>query len=124
MDIVLHDREADVMEVLWERGSATAAEVRDAITDSLAYTTVLTILRRLEQKQYVGHTEEGRAHRYHPLVARDQARRSALRQVIDRLFGGSNEHALTHLVSDNQLSAAEIERLRELLRNHRPPGDS
>lgn len=124
MDIVLHDREADVMEVLWERGSATAAEVRDAITDSLAYTTVLTILRRLEMKQYVGHTEEGRAHRYHPLVARDQARRSALRQVIDRLFGGSNEHVLVHLVSDNQLSAAEIQRLRELLRNHRPPGDS
>lgn len=124
MDIVLHERETDVMEVLWEGGPATAAEVRDAITDNLAYTTVLTILRRLELKKYVGHVEEGRAHRYHPLVEREQARRSALQQLIDRLFGGSHERILTHLVSDDQLSPAEIRRLRELLRNHHPEGDS
>jgi predicted transcriptional regulator len=124
MDIVLHHRETDVMEVLWDGGPATAAEVREAITDNLAYTTVLTILRRLEQKKYVGHTEEGRAHRYHPLVQREQARRSALQQLVDRLFDGSHERVLTHLVSDDQLSTAEIQRLRELLRNHRPKGDS
>jgi predicted transcriptional regulator len=124
MNIVLHDRETDVMEVLWDGGPATAAEVREAIVDNLAYTTVLTILRRLEQKKYVGHVEEGRAHRYHPLVQREQARRSALQQLVDRLFDGSHERVLTHLVSDDQLSAAEIQRLRELLRNHRPKGDS
>ena len=70
MDIVLHQREMDVMEVLWERGNATAGEVLELIPDDLAYNTILTILRRLEQKGYVGRTEEGRAHRYHPLIER------------------------------------------------------
>ena len=75
MEIVLHDRELDLMEVLWERGSATAAEVRDALKDPLAYNTVLTILRRMEDKGYLRHEEEGRAHRYIPLIEREQASR-------------------------------------------------
>ena len=88
MDIVLHEREMELMEVLWERGAATAAEVREAIPDELAYNTVLTILRRLEQKGYIGHTEEGRAHRYHPLIEREQARRSALQRMLDEAASG------------------------------------
>src|SRR5690606_2255313 len=67
MEVILHDRELDLMEVLWERGSATAAEVRAALKDDLAYNTVLTILRRMEDKGYLRHEEEGRAHRYFPL---------------------------------------------------------
>src|SRR5438552_1772210 len=58
------------MNVLWDAGSATVAEVRERLSDDLAYTTVLTVLRTLEQKGYVGHTGEGRAHRYRPLVKR------------------------------------------------------
>ena len=65
------DRELDVMTVLWERGPSTVAEVQAALADRLAYTTVLTILRLLEEKGHVGHAEEGRAHRFHPLVERD-----------------------------------------------------
>ena len=120
MDIVLHEREMELMEVLWERGAATAAEVRDAIEDDLAYNTVLTILRRLELKGYVGHTEEGRAHRYHPLVEREAARHSALERVLDRVFGGSPELLLTQLVSQRRLSEAEVRRLRQLLREQLP----
>jgi predicted transcriptional regulator len=123
MEIVLHDREMDLMEVLWERGTATAAEVREALEDDLAYNTVLTILRRLEVKGYVGHEEEGRAHRYYPLVEREQAQGSALRRVLDRVFGGSPELLLTHLVSVRTLDEPEIKRLRELLQKQLPKGD-
>src|ERR687888_495120 len=74
------DRELDVMAVLWDRGPSTVAEVREALEDELAYTTVLTVLRTLEEKGYAGHQEAGRAYRYHPLVERETAGRSALRR--------------------------------------------
>ena len=64
MRVVLTDREAEFMEVLWERGPSTVAEVREHLKDDPAYTTVLTILRNLESKGYVGPTKDGRAHRY------------------------------------------------------------
>ena len=115
MDVVLHEREMDLMEVLWERGSATAAEVRDALTDELAYNTVLTILRRMEEKGYVGREEEGRAHRYFPLVEREAAGDSALQRLLGKLFRGSPELLLTHLVSDRALREDELRRMRALL---------
>jgi predicted transcriptional regulator len=115
MEIVLYDRELEVMEVLWGRGPATVAEVREALEDEMAYTTVLTVLRRLEEKGYVGHEEEGRAHRYHALVERQAAGSSALRRLTKKLFRGSPELLLTELVSDRDLSEAELLRLRELL---------
>lgn len=115
MEIVLYDRELEVMQVLWERGSATVAEVRDALEDEMAYTTVLTVLRRLEEKGYVSHEEEGRAHRYLPAIERQAARESALERLVSRLFHGSPEALLTHLVSSRKLSAEERRRLRELV---------
>jgi predicted transcriptional regulator len=115
MRIVLADREAELMEVLWEYGPSTVSEVREKVRDELAYTTVLTVLRKLEAKGYVGHKEEGRAHRYLPLVARDAARRSALRDLSLKLFKGSAELLLTHLVSDQKLTDEEIRRIRRLL---------
>jgi BlaI family transcriptional regulator, penicillinase repressor len=115
MNITLTDREADLMNVLWEQGPSTVAEVRDRLDDPLAYTTVLTMLRTLEAKEYVGHDEEGRAHRYKALIAPDAARRSALRALSSKLFNGSAELLLTHLVSDQKLTAAEVKRIRALL---------
>jgi len=109
------DRELDVMGELWTLGSATVAEVQERLPDTLAYTTVLTILRTLEQKGYVGHEEEGRAHRYKPLVKREAAGARALRRMVDKLFQGSPELLLTQLVSERGLSAAELRRLRRLL---------
>lgn len=120
MEIVLYDREVEVMEVLWEKGSATVAEVREALADEMAYTTVLTVLRRLEEKGYVGHKEEGRAYRYHPLVERQAARESALDRLTRRLFQGSPELLLTHLVSGKKLSRAQLRRLRELVDQQLP----
>ena len=118
MRIVLTGREADLMGVLWESGPSTVAEVRERLTDDLAYTTVLTILRTLESKGYVAHEEEGRAHRYVPRIARDDARRSALRDLSRKLFKGSASLLLTHLVADEKLSAAELRRIRALLDQH------
>jgi predicted transcriptional regulator len=116
MRISFTDRELDVMSVLWDAGSATVAQVRDRLSDDLAYTTVLTVLRTLEQKGYVGHTGEGRAHRYHPLVKRAAAGRSALRRLLDKVFDGSAELLLTQLVSEKKnLSDEELRRLRKLL---------
>jgi BlaI family penicillinase repressor len=115
MEIAFTDRELDIMQVLWERGDATVAEVRDALADELAYTTVLTMLRVLEEKGYVRHTEEGRAYRYHPLVERERAGESALRRLTRRLFRGSPELLLTHLVADRGVSEEELRRMRELL---------
>jgi len=108
-------RELDVMTVLWDRESATVTEVRSQLKDQLAYTTVLTILRILEQKGYVKHEEDGRAHRYVPLVKRESAGTSALKRLVETVFQGSPELLMTQLVSEHHLSQAELKRLRKLL---------
>lgn len=115
MEPVFTDREMDVMAVLWRRGPSTVAEVREGMADELAYTTVLTFLRVLEGKGYVGHQEEGRAHRYHALVAEEKAGKSALRRMTRKLFRGSPELVLTQLVSDRTLTEDDLRRMRDLL---------
>jgi predicted transcriptional regulator len=114
------DRELDVMTVLWTLGPATVAEVRAQLADDLAYTAVLTVLRTLEDKGHVGHREAGKAHRYFAKVEARAARRTALAKLVDRVFGGSAELLLTHLVSDRKLSAAEIKRLRDIVDRQAP----
>ena len=115
MDIVLADREAEVMEVLWDFGPSTVAEVKERVTDELAYTTVLTILRTLESKGFVTHDPEGKAHRYSALIQRDAARRSALQAMAEKFFKGSTAVLLTHLVADEKLGPEDVKRLRALL---------
>jgi predicted transcriptional regulator len=115
MDIVLADREAELMQVLWDFGPSTVAEVRDRIHDDLAYTTVLSMLRTLEAKGYVTHDAEGKAHRYSAAVDRDAARRSALRAMSEKFFKGSTATLLTHFVAEEKLSDADVARLRSLL---------
>lgn len=114
-EAIFTERELDVMDILWERGSGTVGEVRGQLKDELAYTTVLTVLRVLEEKGYVDHEPEGRAHRYFPLVERTSAQKSHLRRLMGKLFSGSPERLLTQLVSDRDLSREELERLRRLL---------
>jgi len=114
-DIYLTDREADVMRVLWDHGPSVVNEVKDKLADELAYTTVLTILRTLEQKGYVKHEEEGRVHRYMAAVKEDAARKSALQHLTGKLFKGSSELLFTHLVADKKLSKDQIQRMRDLL---------
>jgi len=115
MNIQFTDRELDIMAVLWEHRAATVAEVRDALPDDLAYTTVLTILRTLEEKGYVTHDEEGRAHRYRPLVERAKAEKSAVSKLVKKLFKGSPELLLTQLVADRKLTEDDLKRMRALI---------
>lgn len=112
----LGTREADVMAVLWGLGSGTVTEVRDKLPASLAYTTVLTILRNLEQKGVVAHAADGRAHRYVPRLAEQAARRAAVGRLVDTLFNGSAEELLVHLVQDRVLSTKDLKRIRRALR--------
>jgi predicted transcriptional regulator len=115
-EIYLTDREADVMQLLWDHGPSVVNEVKDRLADDLAYTTVLTILRTLEQKGYVKHEEEGRVHRYFAAVKQEAARKSALQHLTGKLFKGSTELLFTHLVDDKKLSKDQIQRMRDLLK--------
>ncbi len=112
---IFTERELDIMNVLWDRGTGTVAEVKDLLADPLAYTTVLTILRTLEEKGFVDHEEEGRAYRYFPTVARDDARESHLNRLLHKLFSDSPEALLTQLVSDRELPREDLERMRRLI---------
>jgi predicted transcriptional regulator len=115
MRIVLTDREADVMQVLWAHGPCVVSDVQRRLTDKLAYTTVLTVLRTLEAKGYVTHEELGRQHRYFAAVQQRMAQQSALKHLLGKLFKGSSELLFARLVSDRKLSAEEIRRMRRLL---------
>jgi len=101
------DAELRLMEVLWNKGSATVSDVLEGLKTkpALAYSTVITTLRILETKGYVNHTKEGRTFTYQPLIGRDE----------ERLFEGSPELLVTSLFEDRKISAAEMKRLRALI---------
>jgi BlaI family transcriptional regulator, penicillinase repressor len=114
-EIYFPPRELAVMSVLWRLGSASVSEVRDAIEDDLAYTSVLSALQTLEEKGYVRHEPEGRAYRYFPTVEAEHAGGSALARIRDAIFQGSAERMFAQLVSDRGLERHELERMRRLL---------
>ena len=112
----LTEVEQRVMEVLWSAGSGTVSEVLAAVDSPkpLAFNTVQTMLRILEQKGYVRHTEEGRAFRYIPVVDKAEASRTAVQSVVRRFFGSPGALAL-NLLQNEDLSAEEIARIRRLI---------
>ena len=116
------DRELDIMNVLWDLGGATATEVQGQLTDPLAYNTVLTMLRILEEKGHVRHEEQGRAHRYIPRVARKTAKASAVKRLVRKLFDGDARLLATELVANRSLSNDDLRELRALL-DERLKGD-
>ncbi|MEO6866317.1 MAG: BlaI/MecI/CopY family transcriptional regulator [Gemmatimonadaceae bacterium] len=115
MGVIFNGRELDVMAVLWSEGPSTVAEVRDRLDASLAYNTVLSFLRVLEEKGHVAHVVEGKAYRYRALVNRADASESLISRLLDTVFGGSPELLLTQLVRDRRVGAAEIHLLRQVL---------
>lgn len=112
----LTEVEQRVMEVLWSAGSGTVSEVLSAVDTPkpLAFNTVQTMLRILEQKQYVRHTEEGRAFRYFPLVDKEQASRSAVHSVVRRFFESPGALAL-NLLQHEDVTPEELARIRRLI---------
>lgn len=103
------------MSVLWDLGSATVAEVQERMPDPLAYTTILSLMRTLEEKGHVRHEEEGRAHRYFPLVDWRSAGQSELQRLLRKVFKGSPELLLVQLVADRALDEEQLRRIRELV---------
>jgi len=114
----LTEAELRVMNVLWEKGPCTVQQVLQSIPEELdlAYNSVLTTVRILENKGYVRHAKEGRAHIYEPIVARNEASRSAVRQVVSRFFGNSHQSLLLNLLEEQKIDPEEISRLREILK--------
>lgn len=115
MDPQFTDRELDIMNVLWELGGGTATEVQARLSDPLAYNTVLTMLRILEEKGFVRHEEQGRAYRYIPRVARKTAKASAVKRLVQKLFDGEARQLATELVSSRSLTDDDLRELRALL---------
>lgn len=119
MGITFTDRELEVMNILWDQGSATVKEARKVIGEDTPYTSVLSIFQTLEQKGHVRHEREGRAYRYHPLVEREEAGRRALSYVLDRLYQGSPEALLGSLVEDH-VDDNEVDQLTRVLKKKNP----
>jgi predicted transcriptional regulator len=111
----LTDAELRLMDVLWEKGSATVADVCEGLPKDppLAYSTVLTTMRILETKGYVRHHKTGRAFVYQPVVAREQARESAVKHLVRRFFENSPELLMLNLIENKKIDAAELKRLRQ-----------
>lgn len=105
------------MNVLWDKGAATVGEVTEALTGTpaLAYSSVLTTMRIMEQKGYVRHEQRGRAFVYEPLVDRQTAGRSALRQLMSRFFDDSPGLLVLNVLEDEEIDAKELKRLRALI---------
>jgi predicted transcriptional regulator len=116
----LTEAELRLMDIIWAHGKATVAEVAEALPKELdlAYNTVLTTLRILEDKGYLKHTKpkEGRAFVYRAVVSREQASRSAVKHLLRRFFGNSAEALVLNLLEDEDLSERELARVRELLK--------
>ena len=118
--LVLTDHELRLMEVLWNSQQATVADVVHALPPpALAYSTVLTTLRTLEQKGYIEHEEEGRAYVYRPVVARQAAAKSAMEHLLGRFFGNSAGDLALALLDNASLSDGDITRIRRLLQRRK-----
>lgn len=111
--------ELQIMQVLWEAGASTVAEVQSHLQAELAYTTVQTMLNVLWRKHKVKRVPEGRAYRYEPVVTRERATGGALRDLVSRMFGGSSEALLMAMVDTRQISADDLARLVEKLKKNR-----
>ena len=113
----LTEAELRIMNVLWEKGSATVHEVLQALSTrpSLAYNSVLTTIRILETKGYVRHLKDKRAHVYMPKIDRKDATRSEVRHLVSRFFGNSHEQLVMNILEEGSIDADELARVRQLL---------
>jgi BlaI family transcriptional regulator, penicillinase repressor len=113
----LTEAELRLMDVLWEKGSATVHQVLEALPEkpSLAYNSVLTTIRILEKKGYVKHVKDGRAHIYLPLIGKKEATRFEVRNLVSRFFQNSHEALVLNILEDQNIDSDELKRLNQLL---------
>ena len=115
--ITLTEAELRLMKILWRRGESGVGDLVAAMPDgtTLAYNSVLTTIRILEQKGYVEHRQDGRAFLYTPCVAEHQAGQTEVRHMLQRFFGNSRERLLLSLLGDDEVSAEELQRLKQAI---------
>ena len=120
----LSRRERQIMDIIYSRGQATATEVLDNLPDPPSYSAVRALLRVLEEKGHLRHTLDGQRYVFSPTVARERAKRSALRGVLQTFFGGSAEAAVAALldISHERLSDEELKRMENLIKQARKEG--
>ena len=120
----LTEAELRLMDVLWLKGSGTVQQVLDGLPHkpALAYNSVLTTIRILENKGYLKHVKDGRAHVYMPLVERKEATRSEIRHLVTRFFEDSHELLVLNILEDQGVEASELKRLRQLLQTKEVTG--
>jgi predicted transcriptional regulator len=111
----LSRRERQIMDVIFQRGQATAAEVAEAIPDPPSYSAVRALLRILEEKGYLRHEQQGLRYVFMPTMRRNSARRSALKSVVKTFFDGSVEQTVAALLGQQKLSREELDRLADLI---------
>jgi BlaI family transcriptional regulator, penicillinase repressor len=120
----LSRRERQIMDILYRSGKASAAEVREAMDDAPGYSAVRAMLRVLEEKGHVRHQAEGLRYVYVPVVARDQAKRSAVKHLMNTFFNDSPEQIVAALldVSSTRLTREELDRMAALIEKARKEG--
>ncbi len=109
-----------IMQVLWERGEATAREISDAVmaTESVSHSTIQSLLRKLEQKGAVTHKEQGRVFTFAPAAERSDVTISSTREFLDRFFEGSASRLVSHILEHETVSSEELGALRKLIESH------
>lgn len=120
MGLAFTDRQLDLMNILWDRGSATVREARERMEDDLAYTSVLTVFQTLEKNGHVRHEREGKAYRYLPTVNREETGREAVYYVLNRIFQGSGRAMAETLLEDAELTEAEARSIQNALTERTP----
>ena len=118
----LSRRERQIMDVVYQRGRVTAAEVLDALPDPPSYSAVRALLRVLEEKGHLRHRRDGARYVFLPTVPRETARRSALARVVQTFFGGSTQATVAALIDQSSLSDTDLDRLRDLIDRARQEG--
>ena len=123
--ITLTEAELRLMKMLWQRGESAVGELVAAMPEgsALAYNSVLTTIRILEQKGYVHHRQEGRAFLYSPSIPEHEASKTAVRHIMQRFFGNSRERLLLSLLGDDDITPDELRRLKDAIAAAEPPGE-
>jgi BlaI family transcriptional regulator, penicillinase repressor len=115
----LGDLQLRIMRILWDLGSASVAQVHEALGGELAYTTVATMLHKMEDRGLVGHKEQDRRFIYRAAVPGDEVVRSMADNLVDRLFEGSLSDAIHHLLETREISREELTRLESLIQERK-----
>jgi len=115
----LHRLDLEIMKVIWELGQATVSEVLDTINRKLAYTTVATTMKHLEQKGFLTYTVDGRTFVYQPLIQEAEVSQSMLSDLLERFFDNSVERLVNTLLETEHIDSVELDLLQQLINRHR-----